>query len=409
MRVILVVLLACAVAGCSGGGTSSTPLLPSSGNLVNARMMAMAMPGGNSEAICTALLSPGYAKCPVLLNLSVGYLGNLLGPLVIPGLHPADLQSAYALLSASAGKGSTVAVVAKGDDPNAEHDLGVYRKMFRLPACTTQNGCFRKVNESGVTSSFPAGDSEWSQEIAVDLDMVSAICPNCHIMLVEANTASIDDLGTAVDTAARLGATEISNSYFAPEYEGAASEAQHYNHPGIAITVSSGDGGYGTTFPADLPYVTAVGGTTLSRSSATSRGWKESVWTGTGSGCSAYFAKPSWQKDTGCAMRTSVDTAVVADPNTGVAAYNTYAPLLQQGWAVYGGTSIGAPVVAAIYALAGNAVSLQGAGYAYTHPSAFNAILTGSNGTCSPLYLCTAVAGYNGPAGMGTPKGTAGF
>jgi hypothetical protein len=153
--------------------------------------------------------------------------------------------------------------------------------------------------------------------------------------------------------------------------------------------------------------VTAVGGTSLTRGGA--RGWNETVWSGTGSGCSAYVAKPAWQHDSGCSNRTVADVAVIGDPLTGVAVYNTTAVPSQRGWGVYGGTSVGAPIVAALYAVAGNAGSVRGASSAYAGTGAFNAVLSGTNGHCNPAYLCSAGPGYNGPAGMGTPNGTGGL
>src|SRR5262249_48142693 len=150
------------------------------------------------------------------------------------------------------------------DDANAESDLGVYRAQFGLPPCTTANGCFRKVDQNGGTN-YPRGDRGWAEEISLDLDMVSAICPNCKILLVEANTSSFANLATAVDTAARLGANVISNSYGGGEYANEVSDESHFNHPGVAVTVSSGDSGFGAEFPAASQYVTAVGGTTLTR------------------------------------------------------------------------------------------------------------------------------------------------
>src|SRR5207249_855536 len=165
------------------------------------------------------------------------------------GYGPADLQDAYKLPSGTNGKGMTVALVDAYDDPNAESDLGVYRSTFGLPACTTANGCFKKVDQNGGTK-YPRGNRGWAEEISLDLDMVSAICPNCHILLVEANTNSFANLATAEDTAARLGANAISNSYGGSEYSSEVSDQSHYNHPGTAITVSSGDSGYGVEFPA---------------------------------------------------------------------------------------------------------------------------------------------------------------
>jgi subtilase family serine protease len=288
--------------------------------------------------------------------------------------------------------------------------LAVYRQTFGLPPCTSANGCFRKSNQPGQTTGtgLPPPDPTWSGEIALDLDMASAVCPNCKLLLVEANTANIQDLATAVDTAVRLGATEISNSYYTPEYNTELGDNRYFNHPEIAITVAAGDHGYGPTFPAASAYVIAVGATTLQRAS-NQRGWTESVWNDTGSGCSAYVAKPAWQHDSGCAMRTIADVAVVGDPDTGVAIYNTYAAQGQQGWAVWGGTSVGAPIVAGIYALAGNAATSANSAYLYGHASALNPITTGSNGSCTPGYLCSPQAGMPGPAGLGSPNGLGAF
>ena len=317
------------------------------------------------------------------------------------GFGPSDLRSAYALTSTGASQ--TVAIVDAYDDPNAASDLNTYRATYGLPACTT--GCFRKVNESGGTTP-PHGNSGWAEEISLDLDMVSAICPNCHILLVEASSASLTDLGTAVNTAARLGATAISNSYGGGEYSGESGwDSSFYYHPGIAITASSGDGGYGVEYPAASPYVTAVGGTSLSRAS-NSRGWTETAWSGAGSGCSAYEPKPSWQKDTGCARRMVADVSADANPNTGVAVYDSYRV---GGWLEFGGTSVASPIVASVYALANNASTLTFGSYPYSHTSSLFDVTSGSNGSCGGSYLCTAGSGYDGPTGLGTPNGIAAF
>jgi subtilase family serine protease len=324
------------------------------------------------------------------------------------GYGPPDLQSAYAL-GASGGSGQTIAIVDAYDDPTAEQDLGVYRSQYGLPSCTTANGCFRKVNQTGGTTA-PAKDGGWGQEISLDLDMASAICPGCKILLVEGNSSAFTDLAASVDTAASLGANAISNSYGGSEFsqETQSSYASHYNHPGIAITASSGDAGYGTEFPAASPYVTAVGGTSL-RSAATARGWSETAWSGAGSGCSKYVAKPSWQTDTGCARRTIADVSAVADPNTGVAVYDSTAYQGSSGWMVFGGTSASAPIIAGVYARAGNAGSVSYGSYPYSHSSSLNDVTSGSNGSCSPAYLCTSGTAFDGPTGLGTPAGTGAF
>jgi len=405
-----------------GGGALALPgggalALPGGGALALPGGGALALPGGtngllaalvNALPVCSiAAIVIGSAQCTALLNTAIPVIpdANLLAA-AIAGLHPADVQSAYRLPS-GAGAGQTVAVVDAGDDPTAESDLAVYRNAFGLSPCSSANGCFKKVNQSGATGAYPVAISGWAQETAIDLEMVSAVCPACNILLVEGNSAQIGDLGAGVDTAVALGASAISNSYYAPEYNGELADEQHFDHPGTAITVSSGDTGFGTTFPASSRYVTGVGGTTLVRGGL--RGWTESVWAASGSGCSAYVGKPAWQHDAGCPNRTVTDVAAVGDPKTGVAIYATTAPSGQQGWGVYGGTSVGAPIVAAAYALAGNARGVQFASSAYANPGAFNPIVTGSNGSCSPSYLCTAGPGYNGPAGLGSPNGVGGL
>ncbi|GAC1443581.1 MAG: peptidase S8 [Mycobacteriales bacterium] len=347
----------------------------------------------------------GFASCHAIRN--DGASPNASSP---NGYNPADLQSAYKLPSATAGSGQTVAIVDAYDDPNAESDLGVYRSQFGLSPCTTGNGCFRKVNQSGGTK-YPKANGGWAQEISLDLDMVSAICPSCHILLVEASSASYVNLGTAVNEAAFLGANAISNSYGGGESSSDPSyDTAYYQHSGVAITVSSGDSGYGVQYPAASQYVTAVGGTTLNRDLTSSRGWAEKVWSGAGSGCSAYDSKPSWQTDPGCAKRTVADVSAVADPNTGVSVYDSFTYQGASGWLVFGGTSVASPIIASVYALAGNAASVTYGSYPYgASPSTLNDVTSGSNGSCGGSYLCTGVAGYDGPTGLGTPNGTGAF
>jgi subtilase family serine protease len=287
------------------------------------------------------------------------------------------------------------------------------------------NGCFKQVNQSGATSPLPTGDYGWAEEESLDLDAVSSACPTCHIALVEASSANNGDLATAENAAAKLpGVAAISNSYGGSEDSTETSYDGAYTHPGIAITVSSGDGGYGVEYPAASPDVTAVGGTTLTQAS-NSRGWTETAWSDAGSGCSAYEAKPSWQHDTGCAKRTVADVSADADPNSGLGIYDTYnscgsssgcdtlieAGLVQglDGWAQVGGTSLSSPLIASVYALAGNTSSVVKGSYPYSHTASLFDVTSGSNGSCSGSYLCTATAGYDGPTGLGTPNGTGGF
>ncbi len=326
------------------------------------------------------------------------------------GFSPADLRSAYGL-PGTGGEGQLVAVTIAYDNPNAESDLANYRSHYGLPACTTANGCFAKVNQDGEPGNYPAPDAKWALETSLDLDMVSATCPQCHIVLVEAETNAFDDMAAAVETAADLGATVISNSWATEEFPGEATENQRFNHPGIPTLFATGDWGYGVYYPAASPFAIAVGGTSLERSGS-ARGWTESAWAGAGSGCSSYETKPPWQKDAGCAGRSLADVSAVADPQTPVSVYDSYQ---QSGWELLGGTSVATPLIAGIEALSSSSFRTSG-------PSGFWRlgndvglfdVIAGENGPCAgesqtdfdAAYLCQAAPGYDGPSGWGTPEG----
>jgi hypothetical protein len=330
------------------------------------------------------------------------------------GFGPSDLASAYNI-PASLAPNSTVAIVDAQDDPNAESDLAVYRSTFGLPPCTTANGCFKKVNQNGTASPLPTADSGWGGEISLDLDMVSAVCPSCKILLVEVSTADTADLGAGVNAAAKLGAAAISNSYGGSE-DNTVSDADtaYYQHAGVFITASAGDSDTGASFPATGAQVTAVGGTSLTKDSS-ARGWSESVWNtssseGTGSGCSAYIAQPSFQTTsmTGCSFRAEADVSAVADPATGVAVYDTYggASAGASGWEVYGGTSASSPIIAALFTRLGKTTETNA--FSYQNNGDFYDVTSGSNGSCSgDTQICNAGAGWDGPTGNGTPNAAA--
>ena len=390
-----------AFAAVGAGASAAAPTLPDRAieftGLVYHRAVCGHGPDAAGTARCHAhvitdargAIRPGKAATANLLVAPSGY-------------GPADLRGAYKI-AATGSAATTVAIVDAYGYPNAERDLGIYRSQYGLPACTTANGCFRKVNQNGGTT-YPALNVGWAQETALDLEMVSAMCPNCHILLVQASTASYSALATAVNTAARLGAHAISNSYGGGE-AGSTYYESAYNHPGVAITVSSGDDGYGVEFPASSPHVTAVGGTTLKRASNL-RGWSESVWNGAGSGCSTLYGKPTWQTDGLCLRRTVADVAAVADPNTGVAVYGPTTSTAS-GWMIFGGTSVAAPIIAGIYGVNGRAVSY---GHdPYNHKAALFDVKSGTNGLCGGTYLCTGGLSYDGPTGLGTPNGAAAF
>jgi sugar lactone lactonase YvrE len=377
------------------------------------------------ESLCGAIVDP------VSMTSSHRWRSPGGGPLLegggeLGGYDPADLQSAYKIPSAG-GSTQTIALVDAYGDETAESDLAKYRERYGLQACTKAGGCFRKVNQSGEETNYPAGNKGWEGETSLDLDMVSAACPHCHILLVQATTASVVNLAESVNTAVALGATEVSNSYGIAEQECGTGHCESflsdYHHAGVLIAASSGDSGYNNhyelnskhqpeaspSFPATSPYVLAVGGTSLRKASG-ARGWSEAVWNepsrelGTGSGCSLSEAKPSWQTDKGCTKRTDNDVAAVAACETPLSVYSTaYA-----GWEDFCGTSASAPLVTAIMAHAGAHTRSLGADAFYENRSALFGVTSGSNGTCTVEYLCSAEkqeSGYDGPIGLGTPDG----
>ncbi len=346
------------------------------------------------------------------------------------GLDRADLRSAYRLPE-SGGSGQTVAIVDAYNDPNAESDLKKYREKYKLSECTEANKCFKKINQTGEAKNYPTNGAGWSVEMSLDLDMVSAVCPECHILLVEATNPTYSNMETAENEAAKWEetetkkkATEISDSWGGPERSGETSENSAFEHSGIPITVSAGDEcyineceGYAVpNFPAVAPGVIAVGGTELKKAS-NSRGWSESVWSepkseygaiGTGSGCSSYESKPSWETDKSCSKRTDDDVAAVAACNSPLSIYDSYE---REGWFVECGTSAAAPIVAGVEALSSSEARKDGAEFfSKVGPKGklFD-VTEGSNylsadGSCGS-YLCEAKVGFDGPTGWGTPDG----
>jgi subtilase family serine protease len=401
LRPVLAATAAAALASLAWAGA----VAPSAG----AAPAALVQPSARHVERACARVVTGAACGALRLDPAAAPGGATPAAATPSGLFPADLQSAYKLPSATAGAGQTIAIVDAFDDPAAESDLGVYRSQFGLPACTTANGCFRKVDQNGGTH-FPRKNASWAEEISLDVDMVSATCPNCHILLVEATTNSFANLGTAVNRAATMGANAISNSYGGSDSSD-ATNGSFYNHPGIAVTASSGDGGFGVEYPASSSFVVAVGGTSLTRAAGTTRGWTESAWSGAGSGCSAFnTAIPSASTfNTGCPRRAVADVSAVANPQTGVAVFDSIAFQGFSGWLVFGGTSVSSPIIASVYGLAGNAAAIDANDFPYQHSTALFDVTTGSNGTCTPTQLCQARAGWDGPTGLGTPNGTGGF
>ncbi|MFI5709944.1 hypothetical protein [Kribbella sp. NPDC051620] len=364
--------------------------------------------GKHAAQVCTTAKTAHTASCHALKLVDAAGKSTASASPPATGLTPTGLRDAYKLNGLSAN-GRTVAIVDAYGYPNLERDLGVYRSQFGLSACTIANGCLRIINQTGGTT-LPNFNVGWAGEQALDVDAVSAAAPDAKIVVVQAKSASFADLGTAVVTASKQpGVVAISNSYGG----GDASDAtygSYYNHPGIAVTASTGDDGYqGGSYPASSSYTTAVGGTSLVSASNT-RGWSESVWSGAGSGCSTYNTALSAASSfsTGCSKRAMADVSAAADPSKGGMAIYYPTSRTASTWAQFGGTSEAAPIIASVYALSGNT-----AGYAnalpYAHPSSLFDVTSGSNGSCPTTQWCNARTGWDGPTGLGTPNGAAAF
>ncbi len=370
------------------------------------------------QRVCNADPGTGAAACnaKVVLN-DVGQAATSTLP---NGYGPQQFLTAYHLNPfVNATSGPIIAIVDAYDHPNIANDLSVYSTTYGLPQLPTCTGtiksssvpCFQKLNQNNKTTPLPAANASWGLEIALDVQAAHATCQNCKILLVEANSSSYNDLLKAVDTAVSNGATVVSGSWGGGEstfesflYDG------HFNKTGVAFTFSTGDNGYGVQYPAASPYVTAVGGTSLLLN-PDSTYLSETAWAGAGSGCSRYESKPSWQHDAACTKRTVADISADADPATGAAVYDSFAYNGQTGWFQVGGTSLAAPLVASVYALHGVPAGTRANAllYSQANSSNVNDVTVGSNGSCGGSYLCTAVPGFDGPTGLGTPIGMSAF
>ena len=322
-------------------------------------------------------------------------------PIDVENLAPSDLQTAYKI-DPGLGSGVTVAIVDAYSYPELEADLAMYRSRYMLPACTKKSGCLRVLNDQGAESPLPTGtDAGWEAETALDLDMVSAACPLCNILVIETDAGKLD---AGIREAALLVPDAISASWGSTEGSNEASREVTYNHPGIGGFAASGDmaydtGGMGPEYPATSAFVVGVGGTKLNKNPA-SGAFTETAWSLAGSSCSNSIPAPSYQPanaTAACAMRASSDLSAEADPDTGVAVYESSAG----GWLNVGGTSAATPLVAAMFAAAGHG-DLQ-PGFIYAHPEAFSDIVNGNNGNCANA-LCDAGSGWDGPTGLGSPN-----
>ena len=355
---------------------------------------------------CGAVAPAGQVRCYAQWRTSGVRVVAKVGPSVpLPGFGygPPDIASAYQL-DTTLGAGQTVAIVDAFDNPRVAADLAAYRNAWGLPPCGSSNGCFRKVNQRGG-SKPPLADPGWGVEIALDVQAVSASCPLCHILLVEADDPSFVNIGKSVNTAVRLGANVVSNSYGGDEFNGILGMgANYYTHPGVAQVAASGDFGFGPAqFPAVWTNVIAAGGTSLTQNAVGA--WHEIAWGGAGSGCSAWVNKPAWQHDKHCLMQTVADVSVVADPDSGFAVYDTFGLGPDNGWIQVGGTSLSTPLISGMIGLASNAGQLSDPSYIYRHRAGLHDVVGGSNGFCGGDYLCNGKKGYDAPTGLGSPRG----
>lgn len=433
------------VQACAGQSGTTPPL--ANGN--QAKPPNGGQLGPHLRALCPDIM-PGFFRCFAIVRTDVRYdrppeyravtgiteagLAAAASTGSYGPFGPKQLQQIYDLPSTSAGKGQTVGIVDAFGDPTIASDLAKYRQQFGLPACTIASGCFRVLNQEGKPSPLPTPNAGWAGEQSLDVDMASAICPNCKIVLVQGNNNSFTNLGIAVGAAHKAGAAQISNSYGALECEIASGEvvcfgkqlkpyAHYYNIPKTIVTASSDDDTWfgGPAFPADLGTVIAVGGTSTYPYKST-RGWFETAWTGAGSSCSTFVRRPSWVPKgiTKCpgATRAIADVSADADPYTGVLVYETY-PYSTGAFYVYGGTSVASPIIASTYALAGNSTSQNYGALLYAPGHSLNDVVIGKNGVpglendagqqCTPIRICAALPGWDGPTGNGTPSGVSSF
>ena len=358
-----------------------------------ALVSALAAQGANSHANARAVCpSPqsGYVHCHA--EVATDAKGNPLAGPAPTGLSPATIKSAYSFpTSSTAGAGKTIAIVDAYDDPTAESDLGVFSSQYGLPACTTANGCFAKVNQTGGTS-YPRKDAGWALEISLDVQWAHAIAPGAKILLVEANSNSFTNLLAAEDYA-KAHAQYVSNSWGGSEFSGEQSYDSHFVQNGVSFFVSSGDAGLPAEYPSASPNVISVGGTTLHFSGSTLT--SETGWSGSGGGCSVYETKPATQStgSVNCnGKRATPDVSLNADPASGVSVYDTTRYQGQQGWFTVGGTSASAPMWAGRSAVAGAVVN---SAYVYGNSVTYRDITSGNNGA-------NALVGYDLVTGRGS-------
>jgi hypothetical protein len=333
-------------------------------------------------------------------------------------LTPQQIRAAYSL-PATGAPGQTIAVLSPFNDPTIETDLAAYSKRFGLPACTTKNRCFRKINQQGEAGPLPVDDptgGQWISESAIGVEIAHGLCPSCRIVLVEPASPGDFDLAAGADAAAGAGTTVLVTAVTAQETSADTLAAPHFSHPRMAAVAAAGEGGFSgqVDFPASAPSVIAVGGTVLSLHGGHYGG--EVAWPDTISGCSSYEQAPSWQaaqaaQATCGKLRVVADISAMSEP--GAIVHITGSGTSGGPWFAASGTSLAAPIVAATIGLAGS-LGEREAPVLYSReqsdPGAYHDVASGSN-AASCIYgdLCRAGPGWDAPTGLGTPFGLAAF
>lgn len=350
---------------------------------------------------------PGKAHHPIHIKKIPTYMYKQPS-----GMTPQQVRTAYGLDKIVAqGKGQIIAIVDAFDHPSIESDLATFNSAFNLPACTTANTCFKKIYASGKK---PPADSGWAGEIALDVEWAHAVAPQAKVYLVEANSDSLQDLFLAVEVAIKNGANVVSMSWGGGEDNSQTSLDNIFASSTATFTASSGDSGYGVSFPASSPFVIGVGGTTLNTDANGNR-LSETAWSGSGGGISTVEPAPAFQlsypiPNNPTKRRGVPDVSYNADPETGFSVYNSVPDSSGNvGWAVVGGTSAGAPQFAAIVAVANSIVrknipSMGSLLYKIAknrYDLTYYDIVTGENGSCG--YYCQARTNYDYVTGLGSP------
>ena len=350
---------------------------------------------GSSSRVCGPA-GADSARCHA--QVRADRIGNLASTSPT-GLDPATIKSVYGFsTSSTAGAGTVIAIVDAYDDPTAENDLNVFSANYGLPLCTTANGCFSKVNQTGGTK-YPRADSGWALEISLDVQWAHAIAPGAKILLVEASSNSFANLLAAEDYA-KTHAQYVSNSWGGSESSGESSYDSHFVQSGVSFFVSSGDAGLPADYPSASPNVISVGGTTLNFTGGTFI--SETGWSSGGGGCSLYETATAAQSsfsqyaNVNCGgKRATPDVSLDADPASGVSVYDSTRYQGQKGWWTVGGTSASSPMWAGRAAAAGVTVD---ATYVYGTAITFRDITSGNNGaTCLVDYdLCSGRGSWIG-------------